>query len=64
MPDPHVYPETPSVPRRWLPPTPTFTRIEQLAAPDPTTPSTHDHPVELAPADDAFLYVLVVTDAP
>src|SRR5262249_15886477 len=25
---------------------------------------THDHPVELAPADDAFLYVLVVIDAP
>jgi hypothetical protein len=25
---------------------------------------THDHPVELAPADDAFLYVFVVVDAP
>src|SRR6516165_11004722 len=25
---------------------------------------THDHPVELAPADDAFLYVLVVIGAP
>src|SRR3954466_15469209 len=25
---------------------------------------THDHPVELAPADDAFLQVLVVIDAP
>jgi hypothetical protein len=25
---------------------------------------THDHPVELAPADDAFLHVLVVIDAP
>jgi hypothetical protein len=25
---------------------------------------TNNHPVELAPADDAFLYVLVVIDAP
>src|SRR5262249_4732075 len=25
---------------------------------------THDYPVELAPADDAFLYVLVVIDTP
>src|SRR6266481_7421520 len=25
---------------------------------------THDHPVELAAADDAFLHVLVVIDAP
>jgi hypothetical protein len=25
---------------------------------------THDHPVELAPANDAFLHVLVVIDAP
>src|SRR5215470_3294656 len=25
---------------------------------------THDHPVELAPADDAFLHVLVVINAP
>jgi hypothetical protein len=25
---------------------------------------THDHPVELARADDAFLHVLVVIDAP
>ena len=25
---------------------------------------THDHPVELAPADDALLHVLVVVDAP
>jgi hypothetical protein len=24
----------------------------------------HDHPVELAPADDAFLSVLVIIDAP
>ena len=25
---------------------------------------THDHPVELAPADDTFLHVLVVINAP
>jgi hypothetical protein len=25
---------------------------------------THDHPVEFAPADDPFLHVLVVIDAP
>jgi hypothetical protein len=25
---------------------------------------THDHPVQLAPADDLFLYVLVVIDPP
>src|SRR5215471_4705635 len=25
---------------------------------------THDHPLELAPADDTFLHVLVVIDAP
>jgi N-acetylneuraminic acid mutarotase len=42
MPDPHVYPEPPSAPL-LLPaaagtPRPTFTSIEQLAAPDPTTP--------------------------
>jgi hypothetical protein len=42
MPDPHVYPEAPSAPLS-LPaaagtPAPTFTRIEQLAAHDPSTP--------------------------
>src|SRR5262249_1223220 len=25
---------------------------------------THDHPVELAPADDTFLHVLVIIEAP
>src|SRR5262245_42548730 len=42
MPDPHIYPEAPnpplSLPAAVGGPTPTFTPIEQLAAPDPETP--------------------------
>lgn len=42
MSDPHVYPEAPNAPL-WLPAAtgvaaPTFTGIQQLAAPDPSTP--------------------------
>jgi len=45
------------------------TRIDQRAIgvrpwPIGQDHGTHDHPVELAPADDTFLHVLVVINAP
>jgi hypothetical protein len=46
---------------------PVVTRKREAAAradEGPRTYGTHDHPVHVASADDAFLHVLVVIDAP
>jgi hypothetical protein len=46
---------------------PVVTRKREAAAradEGPRTYGTHDHPVDVASADDAFLHVLVVIDAP
>src|ERR1700732_1167050 len=40
------------------------TRDTRFLRPVGQNHGTHDHPVELASADDAFLHVLVVIDAP
>jgi hypothetical protein len=40
------------------------TRDKRSSSPIGQDHGTHDHPVELAAADDAFLHVLVVIDAP
>ena len=50
-------------------PTCPATRIDQRAIgvrlwPVGQNHGTHDHPVELAPADNAFLDVLIIIDAP